>query len=162
MKLEWVYKDDLFNPKETPSECGFVYKIEYEDTDGEIYTYYGRKQFWSVKNQEAKKNESKRMGHYRFFGKNKNGKRIKMEETRTSSNWKIYNGSCKYVPEGLKIISKTIISIYKAPIDLTFGETELLFKNNVLFDKYNLNMSIGGKFYAEQVFGTKKYLKGKK
>ena len=154
--LNWEYKDGTLS--EVPDNAyGFIYLIEYEDDNGNVYTYYGKKQFYSYISFEPLKNGSKRDNHFKFKSKNIKGKRVTKEIVRKESNWKTYNGSLKTDIANLRIINKEILRICDSAIDLTYWEEFYLHINEVLFDKYNLNMNIAGKYFAGKLTGSKEY-----
>lgn len=157
--MYWIYKGEVVPEDEVSDRhFGFIYKIEYKGLDGDIYTYYGRKEFFSYITLTALKNGNKRDNHLKFFNKNKNGKRTKMEMLRKESDWRTYNGSCKDVPQGLEIVSKEILKLCKTKTDLTHWENYYLYTNLVLFNSKCLNRNIGGKiFCGEQLTGSKDY-----
>ena len=155
---KWIYKGDVV-PDDIPQNHGFVYKIEY--TDGTYY--YGRKDFFKVETKpEAKKDTTNQKyidNGYKKIGFNKGGKRHYKYQKKIESNWRTYNGSSK-LSKGKLIAHKEILRLCPKPIDTTYWEAYYLFNSHVLFDDMCLNNNILGKFYAEQVSGTKKFIKG--
>lgn len=165
--IPWIYKDNVLDPSDTLYGYGFVYKITYLSPDNIEYTYYGKKNLFSI---ETKSNPSKEetalkyiKDGYTKIGFNLNGKRMFKFQKKVKSNWFKYNGSGKHIPKDFKIVSKEILVIELTSVNLSFREAEILFKNNVLFDKYNLNYNIAGKFYCgtgtNAIIGSKSYFK---
>ena len=154
----WIYKGETFNPIDTPTYYGFIYRLLFEDNDGNEYTYYGQKKLWSNTTKTALLSGDKRKYHHRFFSKNIKGKRIQCEEILSpSTNWRAYKGSMNEIPNGLRLSYKEILMFCDTKMDLTYWETSILFKEDVLFDRFNLNMNVGGKFFAGKITGSKTY-----
>jgi hypothetical protein len=130
--MNWIYKSENWNPVFPINSYGFIYRILFEDGEGNIYNYYGKKSFWKTKTLQPLK------GYKR--------KRKSMVE----SDWRTYTGSCKEA-EGMIPIEKEILKLCESKRDLTYHEEEILFKEEVLFDKYNLNANIGGRHFKDRL-----------
>ena len=158
--MKWIYKGETFEPEDNHNLYGFIYKLYYELNDAvygdTVYTYIGKKQFKSYVELDALKNGSKRDGHIKFQGRNKNGKRIQRELIAKDSNWRAYTGSCKDVRiEDMILVEKEIIHMIpfedKCKQSLSYWEEYYLHTEEVLFDEYNLNANISGRYFKDNL-----------
>ena len=148
--MEWIYNDEVYDKIHSPEVYGFIYLINLENEDGEVYKYYGKKNFYTENEIDALKNGGTREGHVKFVGRNAGGRRIKRELIRRESkSWKKYTGSCKncdgYIP-----ISKEILCFAKDKRELTYLETKALFARGALEDDKCLNGNILNKFFRRE------------
>lgn len=135
--MKWRYNGKDYDTKHDDSLYGFVYCVHYEDGNGNIYKYYGKKKWFS----ERKKH----------FGKKRlsevTDKRLKTYEIVKSDNdWREYVGSCKdtkdYIP-----FYKEIICFARSQRELTYLEAKIMFQRGALEDEDCLNGNLLGKFY---------------
>ncbi len=135
--MKWRYNKLEYDVKHDESLYGFIYCVYFEDEDGNVYNYYGKKKWFS----ETKKH----------FGKRRmaevTDKRLKTYEMIVRDNdWRMYTGSCKdtkdYIP-----IYKEIICFAPSKTALTYMETKIMFQRGALEDESCLNANIMGKFY---------------
>lgn len=135
--MKWEYNGVEYNDKHDDSLYGFIYCVYYEDEDGNVFKYYGKKKWF----KEIKKH----------FGKKKlaeiTDKRLKTYEMIVSDNdWRTYVGSCKdtkdYIP-----IHKEIICFARSNRELTYLEAKIMFQFGALEDDSCLNGNLLGKFY---------------
>jgi len=130
--MTWQYKGEDFNPEFPVEAEGFIYRILFEDGDGEIFTYYGKKSFWKTKTLPPLKGYKRK------------------RKSLVESDWRTYVGSCNdtkgYIP-----IEKEILRLTNDKYGTTYWENYCLFIEDALFDSKNLNQQIGGKFYKGNI-----------
>ena len=126
--MKWQYNGIDYEPQFPINSYGFIYVIYFEDGDGNVYSYYGKKSFWKQKTLAPLKGKTR--------------KRRSMVE----SDWRTYTGSCKET-KGLIPISKEILDMANSKRDLTYKEEALLHREEVLFSDANLNANIAGRHY---------------
>jgi len=139
--MKWTYNDEVYDELHTPEVFGFIYKITFEDGDGELYSYYGKKQ---VKARIKK-----------HFGKRKlaeaTDKRKKTYEyVIKEAKWKDYIGSCKDT-EGYIPIAKEILCFANSGRELTYLEAKALFARGALEDEKCLNANVLGRFFRGNI-----------
>lgn len=130
MQIQWTNETgetDLSN------YYGFTYRIDY--TDGTYY--YGKKNFYSEVKTPLGKKELAGLT---------DGRKKKYKQIKRETNWRKYEGS--HDATGHTISKKSILKCYSTARCLTYGEAELLFKRDVLFDDKCLNSNILGKFFG--------------
>jgi len=120
---EWMYKGSEFNGVIT-GLIGFVYCIE-----GPTGKYIGKKNFHQHRTPKGKKNK-----------------------VTSESNWKKYWSSCAPLKDDIKLIgkdkfSREILVLCESHRQMTYVETSLQFKLDVLKDDTYYNTNISGKFY---------------
>ncbi len=139
--MKWRYNKLEYDVKHNESLYGFIYCVYFESEDGNVYSYYGKKQMTSYRKKH--------------FGKKKlatiTDKRLKTYEiVESDSNWKNYTGSCKdtkdYIP-----IYKEIIRFAKSKRELTYLEAKIMFSRGALEDKSCLNGNISGRFFRDNL-----------
>ena len=149
--MKWYYNNEEYNEIHNPEVYGFIYLVNFENEDGEVYKYYGKKNFYSENEINALLNGNKREGHIKFLNRNRNGKRTKREVGRTESKtWRNYTGSCKDT-EGFIPISKEILCFANDKRELTYLETKALFARGALSDDKCLNGNILGRFFRGNI-----------
>jgi hypothetical protein len=126
--MDWYYKSEVFNPNEPINHYGFIYKIIFEDGEGKLYSYYGKKSLYRKKTMPPLK------GYKR--------KRVSMIE----SNWRLYTGSTD-ASKNMIPISKEILMFADSKNHLSYSEAKVLFDNEVLFSDDCLNANIMGKYF---------------
>jgi hypothetical protein len=119
---------------------GFVYIMNYLANDGKVYSYIGKKNFYSKRKKK--------------FGKKKlaamTDKRAKKYEIVIKPNYENYFSSNVELLKAYKngrIIHRTILKICFSKTELTYQETKFQFKHEVLERDEYLNGNILGKFY---------------
>ena len=135
--MNWRYQNVDYDTKHDESLYGFIYAVYFENDNGDVFTYYGKKKWYS----ERKK-------HY---GKKKlaeiTDKRLKTYEMVVSDNdWRTYTGSCKET-KGLIPIYKEIICFARSKRELTYLETKIMFQRGALEDEKCINGNIMGRFF---------------
>jgi len=152
--VSWLYKGgkikDIGNVN-VISHFGFIYKITHIPT-GRIY--YGRKNFFTNRNIKLGKKELAILREERKI-KGMRGRVPSKKLVVKESDWLTYWGSNKPLlkqikKEGEENFRREILEFANTKKHLTYLETELLFKNKVLFhpDKF-YNDNILGKFYTK-------------
>ena len=128
-----------FTDDDVLDNYGFVYLITNLSNQR---LYIGRKVFWFHRKPPGKK------------------RRVKKE-----SDWKKYYGSCDELKEDVKLLGnhmfrREILSLHLTKGKTNFGETEALFKNNVLTESMDdgtpkyYNSNIMNRYYRKDYFGT--------
>lgn len=143
----WWYNDLPF--EEIPEGfIGFVYKISCISQSNQYYgwTYYGMKQFFSTTTKKLGKKAIANLPDKRM------SKKVK---TTNESNWKIYNSSNKELQGLIKKnpthFKKEILVLCKTKKQLSYCETEILFKYDVLRNEKNWNSNICGKWFKRDL-----------
>jgi hypothetical protein len=145
---KWMHNGQEVTNISDPAIHGFVYEIQFADGT----KYVGKKKIHSVTTKPALKNNKKRAGHIRFLKKRKNRKLVQFEEISNQSNWLSYIGSFdKNEFEDNTVVSRTIISFHPTKKSLSFAETELLFKQDVLKKDEYRNSNIDGKYFKKDI-----------
>jgi len=127
-EVNWYYNSEVFDPTEPVNHYGFIYKIVFEDGDGNLFSYYGKKSLWKKKTLQPLK------GYKR--------KRVSMVE----SDWRTYTGSTDASKDMIPV-AKNILMFADSKNHLSFLESKVLFENDVLFNERCLNANIMGKYY---------------
>jgi hypothetical protein len=132
-KATWTFQGKKeFTPP--PLAIGFIYRI-YNKTNG--MSYIGKKNLQSFKGRGKK-------------------------QITTESNWKIYEGSSKYLKEDIKkgdIISKEILQFAFSKAELTYLETQSIICGGCLMDDKSYNRWIKATIYAHSLNSAKKISK---
>ena len=128
----WLYQNKFVDRWWLPPEDshGFTYKITC-NVNNRIYI--GKKTFnrWRT---------------------DKNNKKF-----QSPSNWRAYFGSSNHVAKdielyGYKAFSREMIKICYSSLELSYQETKLLFVHETIETEAFYNQSIGGKYYASNLF----------
>jgi len=149
--MRWLFLNKEF--KEPPQDLyGFVYLLVYKNKETNEQKYYiGKKNFWFYYERKALKDNKKRDNHICFKKRRKNGKLEIYELFKKESDWKTYVGSYKGNLDDLELIEKQILDFAKTKRHLTYLETKMLFKFEVLENNNFLNENILGKFYKGNI-----------
>lgn len=123
---------------------GFVYVMNYIGDDGQMYSYIGKKNFFSRRKKK--------------FGKKKlaamTDKRAKKYEIVVKPDYKNYfssNAELKQAYKDGRLIYRTILKICFSKAELTYQETKYQFKHEVLERDEYLNGNILGRFYKGKI-----------
>jgi hypothetical protein len=134
------FKDDMIPEK----AVGFVYVMNYLADDGQMYSYIGKKNFFSRRKKK--------------FGKKKlaamTDKRAKKYEIVIKPDYKNYfssNAELKQAYKDGRLIYRTILKICFSKAELTYQETKFQFKHEVLERDEYLNGNILGRFYKGKI-----------
>ena len=145
----WKYNNRKIDSidKIPQNAVGFVYCIN-DLTSGK--SYIGKKSLWHWKKVggfEVKRSKNK--------AKSKKGQPVWNHKARLESDWMLYNGSNAELIEAVKkgnTIEKEIWQFAFCEKELTFLETEALFKMDVLRDSDKFyNGNILGKFFPKDL-----------
>ena len=148
--MNWLYKGEVYNPDKV-EHYGFIYEITFEDGDGNLFYYLGKKNMVSEIEVDARKDDKPREGHYAFVNRNRNGKRTKRELLRKENRgWKKYLGSSKET-EDLIPIQKEILEFAETKRQLTYLECKYLFSRNCIEDEKYLNKNILKRFFRDNL-----------
>ena len=138
----WIYnKECILEP--IPGYAGFIYRItHYDKTTNRLKFYYGKKIFLHKKKSKLSKK-----------ARGKSRKRVQVKSV--DYKWLNYWGSCKPLLEYIKIhgtsgFRREILYLCKNKSEMSFKETELLFKMDVLYRDDCWNSHIGH-FYKTTV-----------
>ena len=137
----WRYNDQDYSEQHDPSLYGFTYLVHFENGNGDVFKYYGKRKWNSV----TKKH----------FGKKKlatmSDRRLKTYEMITKENaWQDYVGSSKET-DGLIPIHKEIIEFARTSRELTYMETKLLFVRSAIEDESCINRNILKRFFRDNL-----------
>ena len=134
------FTDDMIPEK----AVGFVYVMNYLANDGQMYSYIGKKNFFSRRKKK--------------FGKKKlaamTDKRAKKYEIVIKPDYKNYfssNAELKQAYKDGRLIYRTILKICFSKAELTYQETKFQFKHEVLERDEYLNGNILGRFYKGKI-----------
>ena len=134
------FTDDMIPEK----AVGFVYVMNYLANDGQMYSYIGKKNFFSRRKKK--------------FGKKKlaamKDKRAKKYEIVIKPDYKNYfssNAELKKAYKDGRLIYRTILKICFSKAELTYQETKYQFKYEVLERDEYLNGNILGRFYKGKI-----------
>ena len=123
---------------------GFVYVMNYLANNGQMYSYIGKKNFFSRRKKK--------------FGKKKlaamTDKRAKKYEIVIKPDYKNYfssNAELKQAYKDGRLIYRTILKICFSKAELTYQETKYQFKHEVLERDEYLNGNILGRFYKGKI-----------
>lgn len=134
-----------FNEKLIPEGAvGFVYMMNYKHSDGIMYSYIGKKNFYSKRKKKFGKKALAAM----------TDKRAKKYEMVTKLDYENYFSSNKELKQAYKdgkLIYRTILKICFSKASLTYEETKAQFKHKVLERDYYLNGNILGRFYKGKI-----------
>ena len=135
--MTWSYNNKPYTDKHDDSLYGFIYCVYFEDGNGQVYKYYGKKKWFSERKKHYGKKKLAQM----------TDKRLKTYEMIVTDNdWRTYTGSCKdtkgYIP-----IYKEIICFTRTQREHTYLETKVMFQRGALEDEECLNANIMGRFY---------------
>jgi hypothetical protein len=134
-----------FNEKLIPEDAvGFVYMMNYLAKDGVMYSYIGKKNFYSKRKKKFGKKALAAMTDMR----------AKKYETVVKLDYKNYFSSNKELKQAYKdgrMIYRTILKICFSKSELTYQETKYQFKHEVLEKDYYLNGNILGRFYKGKI-----------
>ena len=134
------FNDDMI-PK---GAVGFVYMMNYKAKDGVMYSYIGKKNFYSKRKKKFGKKALAAM----------TDKRAKKYETVVKLDYENYFSSNKELKQAYKdgkMIYRTILKICFSKASLTYEETKAQFKHGVLEKDYYLNGNILGRFYKGKI-----------
>lgn len=134
------FTDDMI-PKDA---VGFVYLMNYKDSNGQMYSYIGKKNFYSKRKKKFGKKALAAM----------TDKRAKKYEMVTKLDYENYFSSNKELKQAYKdgkLIYRTILKICFSKMELTYEETKAQFKYEVLERDYYLNGNILGRFYKGKI-----------
>ena len=134
------FNDDMI-PK---GAVGFVYMMNYKAKDGVMYSYIGKKNFYSKRKKKFGKKALAAM----------TDKRAKKYETVVKLDYENYFSSNKELKQAYKdgkMIYRTILKICFSKASLTYEETKAQFKYEVLERDYYLNGNILGRFYKGKI-----------
>jgi len=138
---ETIKFDDHMIPQKA---VGFVYIMNYLADDGQMYSYIGKKNFFSKRKKK--------------FGKKKlaamTDKRAKKYEIVVKPDYKNYfssNAELKQAYKDGRLIYRTILKICFSKAELTYQETKFQFKHEVLERDEYLNGNILGRFYKGKI-----------
>ena len=112
-----MYNGSEYLERHNDDVYGFIYVITYEDEDGNLYSYYGKRAMIYNKKYHFGKKQLATM----------TDKRLKTYENRPYENmgWKSYVGSCKdtngYIPT-----SKYILQFASSKRELTWLELKIM------------------------------------
>lgn len=156
--MDWLYRGGKIkdiNDTNVNGWFGFIYKITHIPT-GKVY--FGRKNFFTNRNIKLGKKELAIIREERKTKKMK-GRAPSKKLVVKESDWLTYWGSNKSLisfikKEGVENFRREILEFARDKKHLTYLETELLFKNEVLLhpDKY-FNDNILGKFFTKDFEG---------
>lgn len=134
------FKDDMI----PEGAVGFVYVMNYLANDGQMYSYIGKKNFFSRRKKK--------------FGKKKlaamTDKRAKKYEIVIKPDYENYfssNAELKQAYKDGRLIYRTILKICFSKAELTYQETKFQFKHEVLEKDEYLNGNILGRFYKGKI-----------
>lgn len=147
----WYYYNNEINSINDMPEgvIGFVYKIIF--TDGS--KYIGKKNLYTTKTVKSLKNDKLRPNTVnRIFKNTGKGFRQKFDIIKKESDWKTYQGSAKEC-KNKTVERKEILQYAYSHQELTYLETKMLFKYDVLESAYYINDNILGKFYRGKLYG---------
>ena len=134
-----------FNEKLIPEGAvGFVYMMNYLAKDGVMYSYIGKKNFYSKRKKKFGKKALAAMTDMR----------AKKYETVVKLDYENYFSSNKELKQAYKdgkMIYRTILKICFSKASLTYEETKAQFKHGVLEKDYYLNGNILGRFYKGKI-----------
>ena len=134
-----------FNEKLIPEGAvGFVYMMNYKHSDGIMYSYIGKKNFYSKRKKKFGKKALAAM----------TDKRAKKYEIVMKLDYENYFSSNKELKQAYKdgkMIYRTILKICFSKASLTYEETKAQFKHKVLERDYYLNGNILGRFYKGKI-----------
>ncbi len=134
-----------FNENLIPEAAvGFVYMMNYLDKDGTMYSYIGKKNFYSKRKKKFGKKAIAAMTDMR----------AKKYETVIKLDYENYFSSNKELKQAYKdgrIIYRTILKICFSKASLTYEETKAQFKHEVLEKDNYLNGNILGRFYKGKI-----------
>jgi len=134
------FNDDMI-PK---GAVGFVYMMNYKAKDGVMYSYIGKKNFYSKRKKKFGKKALAAM----------TDKRAKKYETVVKLDYENYFSSNKELKQAYKdgkMIYRTILKICLSKASLTYEETKAQFEHEVLERDYYLNGNILGRFYKGKI-----------
>jgi hypothetical protein len=134
------FNDDMI-PK---GAVGFVYMMNYKAKDGVMYSYIGKKNFYSKRKKKFGKKALAAM----------TDKRAKKYETVVKLDYENYFSSNKELKQAYKdgkMIYRTILKICFSKASLTYEETKAQFEHEVLERDYYLNGNILGRFYKGKI-----------
>lgn len=140
--MNWTYMDSEYTEIHDDSLEGFIYEVDYEDEDGNLYIYYGKKNFYLTKKKHFGKKKIAEMADKR---------KKTYEYVKTEDDWKTYTGSCKST-DGLIPVAKRILMFARSKRELTYIETKMLFVNGALEDTKCLNANISGTFFRDNLY----------
>ena len=163
--MKWRYNGIDYDTKHDDSLYGFVYCVHYEDGNGNVYKYYGKKKWFAENHVEELKSglrREKSLGEVRkrkpmtdedlanrTKAQVRNGVRSKIvtyDIMHSDNDWREYVGSCKdtkdYIP-----FYKEIICFARTQRELTYLEAKIMFQRGALEDEDCLNGNLLGKFY---------------
>ena len=135
---------DFNNDMIPEGAIGFVYMMNYLAKDGIMYSYIGKKNFYSRRKKKFGKKALAAM----------TDKRAKKYETVTKLDYENYFSSNKELKQAYKdgkLIYRTILKICFSKSELTYEETKAQFKYEVLERDYYLNGNILGRFYKGKI-----------
>ena len=134
------FKDNMI----PENAVGFVYVMNYLAKDGKMYSYIGKKNFFSRRKKK--------------FGKKKlaamTDKRAKKYEIVVKPDYENYFSSNVEIKKAYKegrIIYRTILEICFTKTQLTYQEAKYQFKYEVLERDEYLNGNILGRFYKGKI-----------
>ena len=166
--MNWVYQGKEYIEKHSDNLYGFIYKVTFEDEDGKVFVYYGKKKMFSETTLSALKNGTQRPNSKRIrklkpmtfneidnrtksqVSSNVRNKIVEYDVVSADNDWRSYVGSCKdtkgYIP-----IRKDIICFTASQREHTYMEVKVLFQRGALEDESCLNQNIMGRFYRERL-----------
>jgi hypothetical protein len=150
--MKWKYNNNCIESISDLPEgtIGFVYEIIYASG----MRYIGRKNIYSKVTSPLLKSGLKRTPETcKDYVSSIIRPRKKKEEIVKYSNWLVYNGSSKLVPEYDEPVQKTIIDCCRDKNCISYLEEKLLFAvDAAVSDKY-YNKSIGGRHFDNSLDG---------
>ena len=165
--MSWQYNGKTVNkisdlPKDEQNAFGFIYCIVLKH-GGKSYEYYGRKNFFSIKNKKISNKKLKEHGKSAFRRKKqKRGKNAGewyyYEQTKTEMNWKDYNSSSKDVLQLIRNgaqFTKYIVQIVQEESMMNYFECKHQFCSGVLEEERFLNGNILGRFHKKNIINKK-------
>lgn len=148
--MTWIYKkqygmlstimtDDVI----PEGAVGFVYKMTAV-INGEIKSYIGKKNFYSVRKKRFSKKAIKEM-------KDKRAIKYTIDIKTNYQNYYSSNEVLKKAKSDGIEITREILKVCYSKIELTYQEAKYMFFLNVLEDDYYLNNNILGRFYKGKI-----------
>ena len=168
--MNWRYQNVDYDTKHDESLYGFIYAVYFENDNGDVFTYYGKKKWLSETNIISLKSGIPREGNVGRVRKRKpmteddlanrtktqvrNGvssKIVEYDTMMTDNDWRTYTGSCKET-EGLIPIYKEIICFARSKRELTYLETKIMFQRGALEDEKCINGNVMGRFFRDRLY----------
>jgi len=148
--MQWEYNGKVYD-EVLAHYYGFIYRLTFEDVDGNKFYYIGKKNFYRYAEKPLLKSGEKRNGHIKFVKHRKDHKLVTRELIVQETDWRTYTGSIKTLPDGLSLVHKEILLFARTKRELTYLEAKYQFVWDVLEREEYLNENIMGKFFKGNI-----------